>query len=77
MDNLGTSTAGSTDEHNDWFAIYECNVFWDADGDGYDEDLIIHIERATGTILRAEYNELGTRDYVRLPYIDIPETFTP
>ena len=69
---LGATVEGSTDEHNDWFTVFEVNVFWDADGDGFDEDLIIHIEKSTGTILRAEYNELGTRDYVRLPYIDIP-----
>jgi hypothetical protein len=72
MEFLGTATAGSTSSQNDWYAIYECNVFWDTDGDGFDEDIIVHIEKSTGTILRAEYNELGTRDYVRLPYIDIP-----
>ena len=69
---LGVETSGGGDSHNDIFEIYECNVFWDADGDGYAEDIIVHFEKNTKTILRAEFNTLGTRDYRRLPHIDIP-----
>lgn len=69
---MGVETSGGGDEHNDIFEIYECNVFWDADGDGFAEDIIVHFEKNTKTILRAEFNDLGIRDYKRLPHIDIP-----
>ncbi len=69
---LGIDTGGLIDDRNKWYAVYECNVFWDADGDGFPEDIIVHIEPDTGVILRAEYNDIGRRDYVRLPYIKQP-----
>lgn len=72
LSQLGIDTVGAQNLQNYWYDIFECNVFWDVDGDGFDEDVIVHIEKSTKTILRAEYNELGMRDYVRLPYIDIP-----
>lgn len=72
MDLQGIEPTDSNDPVNYLYAIYEVNVFWDADEDGVAEDLIIHIEKESKTILRAEYNELGIRDYVRLPYINIP-----
>lgn len=54
------------------YEVYRTFVFWDADGDGVAEDLELWWEPTTGAILRTEYNELGSRDIVRLPYIDRP-----
>lgn len=69
---LGIESSGGGDEHNDIYEIFECNVFWDADGDGFAEDIIVHFEKNSKVILRAEFNDLGVRDYRRLPHIDIP-----
>jgi hypothetical protein len=54
------------------YAIAELNVFWDIDGDGYPEDIIVWIDPETGVILRSEFNDLGIRDIVRIPYLDRP-----
>jgi len=73
LKNMGIEESNQADLPNRVFKIYEINVFWDTDGDGVEEDIIIHLEPETSTILRAEYNELGVRDYVRIPYINIPD----
>lgn len=54
------------------YQILEINAFWDTDGDGVYEDIKVWMEKATGKVLREEFNELGRRDIVRLPYIHIP-----
>ena len=72
MENMGVEPTGEQDSRNYPYEIFECYVRWDADGDGFDEDLIIHIDKGSHTILRAEYNDLGIRPVARLPYIDIP-----
>jgi hypothetical protein len=54
------------------YEIYLSYVFWDADGDGVAEDLAVWWEPTSGEIIRAEYNELGSRPIVRIPYIDRP-----
>jgi len=72
LKNMGIEESNQSDLQNRVFKIYEVNVFWDTDGDGVEEDIIVHLEPETSTILRAEYNELGVRDYVRIPYINIP-----
>ena len=72
MERMGLSPTGATDKENRLYKIYEVNVFWDADGDGFAEDLIIALEPESRTILRAEYNDLGKRNYTRLPYIELP-----
>ena len=69
---LGIDVSGATDPENYRYPIYEVNVAWDADGDGFPEDISVHIEIETGIILRAEYNDIGRRDYIRMPYIEIP-----
>lgn len=69
---FGVDLSGQQAQENYIYEIYEINCFWDADGDGFDEDIIVHFEKDSGTILRAEYNDLGIRDYVRIPYVDIP-----
>jgi hypothetical protein len=73
MTRMGLTPTGATEDQNRTYKIYEVNVFWDADGDGFAEDLKITIEPESQTILRAEYNDLGIRDYVRLPYIELPD----
>jgi hypothetical protein len=52
--------------------IIEAYIFWDVDGDGVAEDMIVWFHPDTGTILRTEYNELGIRPYVRIPFINLP-----
>jgi len=54
------------------YTIYETYLFWDVDGDGIPEDIIIWLEPTTGTFLRVEYNDLGVRPIVRIPYFQIP-----
>ena len=73
LSNLGVEESGSQDTHNYEYFVYECYVRWDADGDGFDEDIILHLDLESKTILRVEYNELGIRPVLRIPYIDIPD----
>jgi hypothetical protein len=54
------------------YEIYETYVFWDVDGDGIPEDIKLFIHKDAKVILRAEFNELGLRDIVRIPYMNIP-----
>lgn len=54
------------------FEIYQAYVFWDADGDGIPEDIILWLEPNTGTLLRAEYNPLSVRDVEVITYLDNP-----
>jgi hypothetical protein len=51
--------------------IYKTFYKYDLDGDGIAEDIIIWHEVSTGVILREEYNTLGYRPYVRIPYLPI------
>lgn len=57
------------------YKIYKTYVFFDPieEGDSVPIDLIIWIEIETGTILKAEYNDIGRRQIVKLPYIEIPD----
>lgn len=54
------------------YAVHETYLYWDVDGDGYPEDIILWIDPITGTILRSEYNDLGVRPIVRVPYFQRP-----
>ena len=54
------------------FEVYEIFVFWDLDEDGVSEDIHIWFDWQSKTVLRAEYNNLGFRDIVRIPYIQRP-----
>lgn len=56
------------------FELYECNVFWDVDGDGYPEDVIAWVEPTTGTLLRAEFNPLSVRDVEVMTYLENPDS---
>ena len=68
---LGVTTEVDTDVNAE-YDIYEVNLFWDIDDDGIPEDLILFYHKDSGAILRAEMNELGIRDIVRIPYIEVP-----
>ena len=52
------------------YPIYETHLYWDVDGDGFPEDIIIWFDTQTQTILRSEFNDLGVRDIVRLSYME-------
>jgi hypothetical protein len=54
------------------YAIFECHLFWDVDGDGVPEDIKVWLDVLTGEILRSEYNDLGVRNIVRIPYVNRP-----
>ena len=50
-----------------WTA-HEAHVFWDVDGDGVPEDIIITFNPEDGAIYRVEFNDLGIREYVLPTY---------
>lgn len=57
---------------NEVYEIYKVYVFWDGDGDGLAEPLIIWYHLKNDVILRAEFNEIGLRPIARIPYIPLP-----
>lgn len=54
------------------YAIVEAYVYEDVDGDGYPEDIVVWIHPETQTVLRSEFNTLGVRPFVRIPYFERP-----
>lgn len=50
------------------FDVYECFLYWDVDGDGLMEDIVVTFEKDSGVSLREEYNELGVRDLVDMKF---------
>lgn len=54
------------------FCIVEAHMFYDIDGDGIPEDIVVWYDPITGLDLRSEYNDLGIRPYVRLNYLERP-----
>lgn len=60
------------EQPNQQFEVYQAYVFWDLDGDGIPEDLIVWVEPNSGTMLRAEYNPLSVRDVEVMTYLDNP-----
>lgn len=71
MAQMGTEESYTNEDANKIFDIYEIYLYYDAKKNGKPEDFIIHYEPETSTILRVEYNDLGRRDLVRLPYAAI------
>jgi hypothetical protein len=57
------------------YDIYEVYMFYDVDDDGIPEDLIVWIHPESGVVLRTEFNDLGVRPFVRLPYLNRPFEF--
>jgi len=70
---IPVSNLGATDPNKE-YEIYECNVFWDVDGDGVPEDVIAWVEPNTGTMLRSEFNPLSVRDIEPMGYLDDPSS---
>ena len=54
------------------YPVFECYLFYDADGDGVPEDIKVWIEVESGTVLRSESNTLGARDITLLHYFSVP-----
>lgn len=74
LEGAGVSVGSlGSQEPNKEYEVYECYVYWDADGDGIPEDLKLWVEPETGTILRSEYNPLSVRDIVPVIYFDDPD----
>lgn len=65
-------TIGAADPNKE-YEVYECYVFWDADGDGIPEDIKLWVEPDTQTLLRSEYNPLSIRDIEPVIYFDDPD----
>ena len=55
------------------YDIYEVYFYWDVDGNGIEEDMIVWIDVVSGSFLRVEYNSLGIRPIVRMPYFERPD----
>jgi hypothetical protein len=56
------------------YELYECNVFWDVDGDGYPEDVIAWVEPTSGAVLRTQFNPLSLRDIEVMNYLENPDS---
>ena len=56
----------------DLYEICKFHYFYDIDGDGFPEDIIVWMDVNDGIIVREEFNDLGIRNIVRIPYIHIP-----
>jgi hypothetical protein len=63
--------AGESGTYN----IVEAYMYYDTDGNGVEEDIIVWIHPESGTILRTDYNELGIRPFVVIKYIPRPFQF--
>jgi len=50
------------------FPLFECYLYWDVDGDGLPEDIVVTLEKDSGITLREEYNELGVRAVIDLKF---------
>ena len=55
------------------YDVYEVYFYWDVDGNGIEEDMVAWIDPISGTFLRVEYNSLGIRPIVRMPYFERPD----
>ncbi len=55
------------------YDVYEVYFYWDVDGNGIEEDLVAWVDVITGTFLRVEFNSLGIRPIVRMPYFERPD----
>ena len=57
------------------FDLWKAWVYWDVDGDGVPEDVIVWFHRETGFILRVEMNDFGIRLVTNIKYMPIPYSF--
>jgi hypothetical protein len=54
------------------YKVFETFLFYDVDDDGEMEDIKVWFDPVTQTILRAEFNDLGIRDWTNLRYFERP-----
>lgn len=54
------------------FDIAEVYAFYDVNGDGEPEDIIVTIHVASGTVLREEFNQIGRRPIGVAKYMPVP-----
>lgn len=74
LSNAGVEASSvGKEEPNREYEIFECNVFWDVDGDGTPEDIKVWVEPETRTVLRSEFNPLSIRDVEPVIYFDDPD----
>jgi len=66
----GIDIVESTDEP--LISLWKAWVYWDIDGDGVPEDVIIWYHAETETIIRAELNDFGFRLITNMRYFPIP-----
>lgn len=55
--------------HADMYDITEFSVYWDVDGDGQYEDIIIVLHIPSKTVLRVEFNPIIARDFLVAQFI--------
>jgi hypothetical protein len=70
---ISTGSLGQV-QANQEYEIYEAHVFWDVDGDGIPEDVIVWVEPDSRTLLRAQFNPLSLRDIEVFTYLENPNT---
>ena len=73
MENAGISEQYNSEDPNKIYEIFEVYMYYDVDDSGEAQDLIIHYEPESDTILRVDFNDLGRRDIVRIPYVEIAQ----
>lgn len=71
---MGADDLNAVEEFQIW-DVYEVRLFYDVDGDGIPEDIIVYFEPETGVFLRSEANPLPFRDIVALRFLAIPGQF--
>ena len=63
---------GINEQHKDMYEIFEVFAYFDADGDGRNEDVVVTLHLPTGTVLREGFNEIGIRPFKALRYFPRP-----
>jgi len=54
------------------YSVAEVYSFWDVDGDGKPEDIVVSIHLASGTVLREDFNRIGRRPCGTAKYGFVP-----
>ena len=54
------------------YDVAEVYAFWDVDGDGVPEDIIVTLHLSSGTVLNEQYNKIGRRPFGAMKYMFVP-----
>jgi len=54
------------------YDVAEVYAFWDVNGDGKPEDIIVNIHLSSGTVLSEQYNKIGRRPFGAMKYMFVP-----